>query len=142
MAHLLIRAARMINEAGLKRFQSDPRYNGTRAAHLAVFPHLDLEGTRLTDLAQRMGITKQAVSQLIDDLESLEIVERQPDPTDGRAKRVIFTDTGRQAMLHGLGMLRRIEQEAMAGIPQKRRQQLADDLKEITEALCRADDAV
>ena len=135
IAHLLIRTARLMNEAGLKRVQADPRYAGTRAAHLAVFPHLDLEGTRLTELARRMGVTKQAVSQVVDDLERLEAVERQPDPEDGRAKRVVFTDKGRAFMLEGLGVLQSLDAEALAEISPRRQQRLQEDLLKIMSAL-------
>ena len=135
IAHLLIRTARLMNEAGLKRVQSNPRYAGTRAAHLAVFPHLDLEGTRLTELARRMGVTKQAVSQVIDDLEALHAVERQPDPEDGRAKRVVFTDKGRAFMMEGLGVLQSLGDDVLEGLSPTRQRRLQEDLMKIMSTL-------
>ena len=51
-------------------------------------------GTRLTELSQRAGMTKQAMGQIVDDLERLGYVEREPDPADGRAKIVRFTAAG------------------------------------------------
>lgn len=135
VAHLLIRTARLMNEAGLRRVQADPQLFEARAAHLAVFPHLDLDGTRVTELARRMGVTKQAVSQVIDELEQMGIVERRPDPDDGRAKRVVFTDAGRAAILRGLSVLKSIEDEVLDALSPTRRKRLLEDLQTLDAAL-------
>jgi DNA-binding MarR family transcriptional regulator len=63
-------------------------------SHQVVFASLGREGTRLTVLAQHAGMTKQAMGQIVDDLEHLGYVERTPDPEDGRAKIVRFTAAG------------------------------------------------
>jgi DNA-binding MarR family transcriptional regulator len=55
---------------------------------------VDRRGTRLTELAARAGITKQAMMQVLDDLESEGYVRRQPDPRDARAKVVKLTAKG------------------------------------------------
>ena len=65
-----------------------------RPAHSAVFAHIDIGGTRLTDLASRANMTPQAMGELVDDLEMLEYVRRQPDPSDRRAKLIVLTDKG------------------------------------------------
>src|SRR5688572_9337850 len=63
-------------------------------SHQVVFAGLGRAGTRLTVLAQHAGMTKQAMGQIVDDLEQLGYVERTPDPEDGRAKIVRFTEAG------------------------------------------------
>ena len=68
---------------------------GLQPSHQVVFASLGSSGARLTALAGRAGMTKQAMGQLVDDLESLGYVERIPDPADGRAKIVRFTPDGR-----------------------------------------------
>lgn len=78
---------------------------------MTLIPHLELEGTRITTLADRLGISKQAVGQLVDDLEELGVVSRTSDPEDGRAKLVRFTDRGRVGLLEGLALLAELEQE-------------------------------
>ncbi|MDJ1372271.1 MarR family transcriptional regulator [Gulosibacter molinativorax] len=45
-------------------------------------------GSRISDLAEQAQITKQTATSLIDRLEEAGIVERVPDPTDGRARLV------------------------------------------------------
>lgn len=60
--------------------------------------NLDLDGMRLTELASRARITKQAMAELVDKAEALGFVARQPDPDDGRAKIVLFTPAGLQLL--------------------------------------------
>jgi DNA-binding MarR family transcriptional regulator len=64
------------------------------AAHIHITRHLALEGSRLTDLAQRAGMSKQAMGDLVDQCEAWGLVVREPDAQDGRARRVRFTADG------------------------------------------------
>jgi DNA-binding MarR family transcriptional regulator len=73
-------------------------YEDLRLAHNAVLMNVDLDGTRLTAISRRSGITRQAVGQLVDDLESLDYVRRITDPADGRAQLVTFTGRGRRML--------------------------------------------
>ena len=42
-------------------------------------------------LPERAQLSRQAITQIVDELEGLGVVERHPDPTDGRAKIVKYT---------------------------------------------------
>ena len=64
------------------------------AAHIHITRHLALEGSRLTDLARSAGMSKQAMADLVTQCEAWDLVSREPDPLDGRARRVHFTATG------------------------------------------------
>jgi DNA-binding MarR family transcriptional regulator len=64
------------------------------AAHVHITRHLAVEGSRLTDLAQRAGMSKQAMGTLVNQCEAWGMVTRQDDPADARARRVQFTATG------------------------------------------------
>jgi DNA-binding MarR family transcriptional regulator len=64
------------------------------AAHVHITRHLSLHGDRLGDLAERAGMTKQAMGALVDQCEAWGLVARGPDPHDARARRVRFTATG------------------------------------------------
>ena len=112
----MFKCARLLNERALGSLPTPPTLR-PRAAHLALFPHIELQGgTRITDLATKVGTTKQAVGQLIDELERQGAVERLPDPDDRRAKRVQFTDAGKASILAGLSHLRGIERELARAI--------------------------
>ncbi len=64
------------------------------AAHIHITRHLALQGSRLTELAQAAGMTKQAMGNLVNQCEAWGLVRREDDPLDARAKRVVFTETG------------------------------------------------
>jgi DNA-binding MarR family transcriptional regulator len=131
----LFKASRLANERALTQVPADPARPPVRAAHTALFPHLDFEGIRLTDLAARVGVTKQAVGQLVDDLARLGMVERVADPADKRAKRVRFSRRGHAAILHGLGLLRQLEETLAAEVGRRRMRELHETLKLVVAAL-------
>jgi DNA-binding MarR family transcriptional regulator len=69
-------------------------YSGLTTAHLTALAFLDTTGTRIVTLAERAGITKQSMGDLVHDLQSQGYVERVPDPADGRAAIIRFTERG------------------------------------------------
>lgn len=112
---LLFKAARLLNERAIERVRERTK-RPVRTAHTSLLPHIDLEGTRLTELARRLGVTKQATAQLVDELVELGMLERTPDPADARAKLVRLSKRGRQGLLEGLETLRDMEQELRARV--------------------------
>ncbi len=107
---LLFKAARLLNERAIERVRERTK-RPVRLAHTSLLPHIDLDGTRVTDLARRLGVTKQATSQLVDELVDLGMLERVIDPSDARAKLVRFSRRGRQGLFEGLETLRELEDE-------------------------------
>ena len=67
-------------------------------AHLIVFQYPGPQGARPSELAARLGMTKQALNYLLGELERLEYIQRQPDPDDLRSKRVALTGRGASAI--------------------------------------------
>ena len=64
------------------------------AAHIHLLRHLPLAGTTNVALAHSAGMSKQAMADVLSQCEAWGLIARQPDPSDRRAKRVVFTDTG------------------------------------------------
>lgn len=64
------------------------------AAHIHITRHLSLKGSRLTALAASAGMSKQAMGDLVTQCEAWDLVRREPDPLDARARRIVFTATG------------------------------------------------
>jgi DNA-binding MarR family transcriptional regulator len=137
VGQLLLKGARLLDERALARVNREGPKISLRPAHTSLFPHIDRGGTRLTELARRLGVTKQAVGQLVSDLEALEVVERADDPIDGRAKLVRFTRRGLEALHHGLSILHGIERELERRLGKARMRELHDALAEVVDELTR-----
>jgi DNA-binding MarR family transcriptional regulator len=82
-----------------------------RQGHGCVFRFLHEGGSRLTDLAESANLTKQAVGEVVSDLERLGYVERAADPDDGRAKVIRLTELGAEARRTALEIFADIERE-------------------------------
>ena len=93
---LLTIAAESIREELYARLR-EAGYPELRPAHSCVFGTIGRDGDRLTSLAERASMTKQAVGEVASELESIGYVERVPDPSDGRAKIIRLTERGREA---------------------------------------------
>lgn len=133
VGQLLIRAARLWNEQAVRRLrETNP---SVRLAHTLLLPHIDLEGTKLTELAARIGISKQAVGEIVDDLEAQGLLERIPDPRDRRAKLVRFTAKGRKGLLAGLAVLEEKEAEVATSLGERQMESLARTLRRLVEIL-------
>jgi DNA-binding MarR family transcriptional regulator len=115
---LLFKCARLLHELAIARVREQTG-KPLRIAHTTLLPHVDLEGTRLTDLATRLQVTKQAAGQLVDELVEMKMLERVADPDDARAKLVRFTRRGRDALLHGLGTLASLEGDLATALGEK-----------------------
>jgi DNA-binding MarR family transcriptional regulator len=138
VGHLLFRCARLLNERALVAMRASTG-KPIRAAHTSLFPHIDLEGTRLTEIARRMGISKQAVGQLVAELEEMGGVERVPDPEDGRAKLVRFTRSRcRSSLFEGFALLAEVEADIEAELGTRTMNDLRRSLAKLLPLLERA----
>jgi DNA-binding MarR family transcriptional regulator len=89
-------------------------HGGLSLAHMNLFPHLDLEGTRITTLAERMGVSKQAIGAGVAELEARGYLRREVDPDDRRAAVITFTETGWRFLQDSYEIKREIEAEYAA----------------------------
>ena len=99
---------------GFTEFHSrlrDAGYATIRQGHGCVFRFIHEGGSRLTELADSAGLSKQAVGEVVDDLEQLGYVERAQDPQDGRAKVIRLTEQGADAQRTALGIFADIERD-------------------------------
>jgi len=67
-------------------------------AHLAVFRYPAPHDVRPSELADRLGMSKQALGYLLGQLEQLGYLARRPDPNDRRGKRIVVTPRGARAV--------------------------------------------
>lgn len=105
-------------------------------AQARIAARIDPAGTRLTDLAEQAQVTKPTATHLVDVLERAGFVERADDPTDGRAKLVRFTRSGRKVLQAARAEEDQITAEWTRHLGERRMRQLRealDMLREITD---------
>jgi DNA-binding MarR family transcriptional regulator len=95
LAVLLREPFRVATELLHRRFE-ERGHGAVRPPHGAVMQFLDDDGTRVSVLAERAGMTKQSMGELVAHLERSGYVERVPDPGDRRARLVRSTAKGDQ----------------------------------------------
>ena len=101
-----------------------------RLPHMAVLVFPGPDGVRPGELAERAGMSKQAMNQLLRSLEGLGYIVRSDAPDQGRARVIRFTKRGRAAFSKIHDILRDIEREWSAELGPARFAQLK-------ELLCR-----
>lgn len=133
LLRILIRAAQIETNELVRRLH-DLGHESVQQSHIGVLANIDTEGTRIAGLADRLGVTRQAVSQMVNELEKRGWVERSPDPDDGRAVLVRHTERGRTMLLDALEQMDDIERGYAAIIGEKRMRSLKQALRDIAEA--------
>jgi PAS domain S-box-containing protein len=104
-------------------------------AHASILPAIELTGSRLTDIARRAGMSKQALSPYIHELESAGMLTRVEDPQDKRANLLLFTAKGKSLLQKMHESLAEAEQAALAALGTQGYGAIRDGLEHITEAL-------
>lgn len=104
---LLGEFTRRLGEAG---------YADLRPVHGMAFQALKGPGATATELAERLGVTKQAAGQIVDDLEKRGYVRREPHPEGGRRKLVVLTRAATDHLAVAGRVLHELEAELGAGV--------------------------
>lgn len=94
------------------------------SAQSLLFAELPVDGARQSDLARRLGVTRQAVNELVKGLEQLGLVEVVADPESGRSKLVRPTALGRQSIEVALETFAGLEAELRVRIGDRSVEQL------------------
>jgi DNA-binding MarR family transcriptional regulator len=102
-------------------------------AQARIFQRIGPDGTRLTELAEQAGVTKQTAGFLVDQLERGGYVRRAPDPTDARARLVQIADRGRATIPVANRVIAEIEAEWTAHLGATRTAQLRRTLTALRE---------
>ncbi len=102
-------------------------------AQSRIAQRIDDGGSRLTDLADRAQVTKQTASLLVAALEEKGIVERVPDPDDGRARLIRLTARGRAASHEAMQVVLGVEREWAEHLGPRLTAQLREALTRLRE---------
>lgn len=119
LAHQLIKAGRLVNVLGLDATRDTFRLPELKQSHLDLFPHIDFEGTRISEIAKRKGVSKQAVSKWVQEMVSMNLLFLEADPQDSRSKIVFFKTSGPFAIQKGFEALVSIDHLLMDHLGEK-----------------------
>jgi DNA-binding MarR family transcriptional regulator len=106
-----------------------------RPPHGNVMQFLDGDGTRVSVLAERAQMTKQAMAELVLYLEQRGYVERVPDPSDRRAKLVRATPRGEQLYAIAREVVAEIEADWTERLGEAKMRRLRELLQELNAGL-------
>ena len=119
---------RIIKELNLTGFEE------LRLPHMAVLQFPGPDGVRPSTLAERAGMSKQAMNQLLRSLECLGYIVRSDVPDHRRARLVRFTKRGKATYSKIHDILRDIEREWRTELGPKQFAQLKELLLRVWES--------
>jgi DNA-binding MarR family transcriptional regulator len=70
-----------------------------KLAYMPLIMNIDVNGVTNTDLAKRAGITKQGMSQIVQELEEKKYIKVRANPDDKRSSIIHLTDKGKDFVL-------------------------------------------
>ena len=115
LGRLLLDGYRWFDDALVARL-NDQLDAAVTSAQSLLFAYLPIEGTTQSNLARRLGVTRQAINELVRGLERQGLVDVVPDPTSGRSKLVKPTQLGRRSIELALEAFVALETELRARI--------------------------
>ena len=119
LAQLFMRAFYWADE-GLQNALKKQGWPAITRAQSLVFVNISEGVTRPSEIAARVGVTRQAIHQTINEMVELGYLQLQPDPTDRRAKVVVYTEKGEQVGGAAVAALREIENSLSSRIGTER----------------------
>ena len=94
LAYSLLAASRALVD-GVSAGVSARGFGDVRPAHGFAFARLSAGGATITQLAEHLGVTRQAAAQLVEELIAKGYIQRRPHPHDARARLIVLTEKGR-----------------------------------------------
>jgi DNA-binding MarR family transcriptional regulator len=107
-------------ESRVLELMSQSGHPRARISHISLTRNLDVDGTRVSELARRAGMTKQAMGELVSQCAVLGLVVTSADPSDRRARVVRFTPQGLrwlEAFRHAVDQAEREMREEVGPVP-------------------------
>jgi DNA-binding MarR family transcriptional regulator len=137
LARLLLGATRAFEREMIARL-ANAGLDMLAPRHLPVLRALNpATGTRASEIARDAGVTRQAIAQVVAELEQVGIVEQHPDPTDARAKIVRYTPFGLRGYKRALAVFTELEREQVTRLGPNRLAALKRDLRSLSNITSR-----
>jgi DNA-binding MarR family transcriptional regulator len=132
LGYLLAKASQRWNEQLQEGF-AEAGYPEVKASYGSVLiPLLEEDGLRMGDIARRARLSKQTMTTMVRLCEREGMVERRPDPDDGRATRVHLTAKARRFQPAAERVLARLDRDARRALGERRLGALRRSLEQLS----------
>ena len=95
--------------------------------------NLQPEGTTSRDLAEKLKVSKQAISKMTQEIHQLGYIEFHPHETDRRASVIRLTEKGMQMLRTGMQVSEQIKTELEEKVGKKNMDQMIETLKKVVD---------
>lgn len=131
---VLLRDGASAVDAEIKAAQAEQGFDEIQPGHHTVLRHLGEDGARPSELAAKAGVSRQAVTKILDDLERRGLIAREPDPADGRGVIVRYTPRGLAALKVARTRMNQLERRYASHVGADRWRTVRDVLEALFDA--------
>lgn len=110
LRQLLLKASRNVNSQVVDGLRARG-FRSLRAMHTTLLSNMDLAGSTVTAIAERAGITKQAMGRLAAGLEAAGYLKIESDAKDCRLRVIRFTPSGEKLMRESFDVMAAVEKQ-------------------------------
>ncbi|MDX1496672.1 MAG: MarR family transcriptional regulator [Salinisphaeraceae bacterium] len=100
----------LVNVKMLRDFNKQLDLPNLKKLHLDLISYIDPDGTTITEIARRKGVTKQSISKTVQELLDMGFLEARTNPQDSRSKLISFNLSKDSAMLKGFEVMSGVDQ--------------------------------
>jgi len=129
LGFLLAKALQCWNERLAAGFRAEGFPDVRPAYGSVLLPLFEEDGLRLSELAARSRLSKQAMTTLVRALEARRLIVRRPDPDDGRAARVFLTPRARRFQATAERVLATLDRQVTQRLSRDRLETVRDAIK-------------
>jgi DNA-binding MarR family transcriptional regulator len=104
-----------------------------KLAYMPLIMNIDIAGVTNTELAKRAGITKQGMSQVVQELEEKKYIKIQANPDDKRSSIINLTDKGKDFILTCRSRQKELHADLQKFLGKKKFNQVLDAMFEVIE---------
>lgn len=108
-------------------------YPEVKTAYMPFLMNIEIEGITNNELAQKLRVSKQAMSKTLKELEKLNLIEAKPNPTDARSSIILLTTYGMKMVIHTRKKLDNLTKDYIAVIGKKKFYDMIDSLNIIID---------
>ena len=114
IGHALIKAARLFNEFAFQNAKEHFEMDNLKPSHLKLFAFIPFEGITINELANKVDISKQAVSVLVKDLLASKVLIKKENLKDKRSFLILFNTKGKKGLLEGMKYLKGLDKDIVS----------------------------